>query len=101
MEEKKLTGYPSIDKPWMKYYKADLEELQTPTCTVYERIYNNNFNHPKETALMYFGKSISYQEMFDEIEKVAKAFTFMVSSRMIMSPYVCLQRLKQFIPFWR
>lgn len=25
---------------------------------------------------MYFGKSISYQEMFDEIEKVAKAFTF-------------------------
>lgn len=30
MEEKKLTGYPSIDKPWMKYYKADLEELQTP-----------------------------------------------------------------------
>lgn len=23
MEEKKLTGYPLIDKPWLKYYSPD------------------------------------------------------------------------------
>ena len=26
MEEKNLTGYPSIDKPWLKYYKHDAYE---------------------------------------------------------------------------
>lgn len=26
MEEKKLTGYPSIDKPWLKYYKDNAEQ---------------------------------------------------------------------------
>ena len=25
-EEKKLTGYPSIDKPWLKYYEQDQKE---------------------------------------------------------------------------
>ena len=23
MEEKELTGYPSIDKPWLKYYSDE------------------------------------------------------------------------------
>ena len=23
MEEKKLTGYPSVDKPWLKYYSEE------------------------------------------------------------------------------
>ncbi len=23
LTEKKLTGYPSIDKPWLKYYKQE------------------------------------------------------------------------------
>ena len=26
MEQEKLTGYPSIDKPWLKYYKEGAEE---------------------------------------------------------------------------
>lgn len=25
-ENKPLTGYPSIDKPWLKYYKPGAEE---------------------------------------------------------------------------
>ncbi len=24
MQEKKMTGYPSIDKPWLKYYKKTI-----------------------------------------------------------------------------
>ncbi len=26
-EDKKMTGYPSIDKPWLKYYKAKPEDI--------------------------------------------------------------------------
>jgi hypothetical protein len=32
MENKKLTGYPSIDKPWLKYYsggKVDIKKLES------------------------------------------------------------------------
>ena len=25
--EQSLTGYPSIDKPWLKYYREDAEKL--------------------------------------------------------------------------
>ncbi len=25
--EKELTGYPSIDKPWLRYYKKDIASL--------------------------------------------------------------------------
>ena len=25
-EEKKLTGYPSIDRPWLKYYREGAEK---------------------------------------------------------------------------
>ena len=39
--ENNLTGFPSIDKPWLKYFSE--EELSTPVPekTVYELIYEN------------------------------------------------------------
>lgn len=30
MEEKKLTGYPSIDKPWLKYYSKEAVKAALP-----------------------------------------------------------------------
>jgi len=34
MEEHKLTGYPSIDKPWLKYYSEAAINAPLPECTV-------------------------------------------------------------------
>ncbi len=36
MEEKKLTGYASIDKPWLKYYTEDAINAPLPECTIFE-----------------------------------------------------------------
>ena len=36
MKEKKFTGYPSIDKPWFKYYSEDAINAPLPECTMYE-----------------------------------------------------------------
>ena len=36
MEEKKLTGYPSIDKPLLKYYPEAVINSTIPECTMYE-----------------------------------------------------------------
>ena len=30
-----LTGYPSIDKPWLKYHDNVPETLDVPDCSVY------------------------------------------------------------------
>ena len=40
--EKPLTGYPSIDKPWLKYYSEEAINAPLPECTMYEYIYNRN-----------------------------------------------------------
>ena len=43
-EEKKLTGYPSIDKPWLKYYKTGVNDkaLSTPKDKTFYRYYIEN-----------------------------------------------------------
>ena len=75
MQEQKRTGYPSIDKPWLKYYEdAEINSIP-PKLTTYENIYRNNKNYPHDIALLYFGKKITYAKLFTEIDKTAKAFT--------------------------
>ena len=70
---KKMTGFPSIDKPWLKYYSEEAINAQLPTCTIYDYLYNNNKDFSDRTALNYFGRKIRYGELFDNIEKVACA----------------------------
>ena len=75
MEEKKLTGYPSIDRPWLKYYSEEAINAPLPECTIYEYIWNCNKNHLEKPALKYFGKGTTYAQMFSRIDDAAKAFS--------------------------
>lgn len=70
----KLTGYPSIDKPWLKYYTEDAVNTDISKCSIYQNIYDGNANHFSDVALLYFGKKITYEQLFTEIDKAAKAF---------------------------
>lgn len=72
--EKKLTGYPSIDKPWLKYYSEEAINAPLPECTIYEYLWENNKDHLDDIALIYFGKKITYGELFENIDKAARAF---------------------------
>ena len=74
MEEKKLTGYPSIDKPWLKYYSEEALHAPLPQCTVFELLWNNNKDHLGDTALNYYGRKITYEQLFAGIERAAKSF---------------------------
>ena len=71
--EKKMTGYPSIDKPWLKYYTVEAINAQIPKCTIYQNILNHNKDFPNDIALLFFGKKITYRKLFSEIEKVENA----------------------------
>ena len=68
------TCYPSIDKPWLKYYSEEAIQSSEPQCTAYELIYRNNKNYPHDIALNYFGHKINYGELFEKIDMAANAF---------------------------
>ena len=72
--EHKLTGYPSIDKPWLKYYSKETIDAEMPHCSMYEYIRHENENTQEKVALNYFGNKITYRELFGRIERVAAAF---------------------------
>lgn len=74
MDDNKLTGYPSIDRPWLKYYSEEAINAPLPECTLYEYLWENNKDYPNDIALDYFDRKISYHVLFENIEKAAKAF---------------------------
>ncbi len=73
MDNKKLTGYPSIDKPWLKYYSEEEINTPLPTGTMYSHIFKKNQDNLDRVALNYYGTNISYREFFDHISNVASA----------------------------
>ncbi|MGN1198576.1 MAG: class I adenylate-forming enzyme family protein [Acetatifactor sp.] len=70
----KQTGYPSVDKPWLKYYEDEIKNKSLPKCFLYEYIYSENMGYKKQVALEYFGTKITYKKLFQGIENVAKSF---------------------------
>ena len=71
------TGYPSIDKPWLKYYKKQAIEkaLDTPKDTSIYRFYKDHvFTKPDFPILKYFNCTLTTREFVELIETWAKAF---------------------------
>lgn len=70
-----MTGYPSIDRPWLKYYSDEAINVEIPHMTVYDYICLCNQNRLNETAINYFGRLITYEELFRKINKCANQFS--------------------------
>lgn len=68
-----MTGYPSIDKPWLKFYSEDEINTPLPDCTMYELVYKNNQDNLERIALNYYGTKISYTKMLEEISLLSGA----------------------------
>lgn len=63
------TGYPSIDKPWLKYYSDEEWSNPVPERTLWRTVYENNKDNLDTIALNYYGNKITYRKLFREIEK--------------------------------
>ena len=72
--EKKLTGYPSIDKPWLKYYSEEVITAKMPECSMYEFAFNNNKQDLDSCCFEYFGAKITHKAFFNMIIKAVNAF---------------------------
>lgn len=77
-EDKILTGYPSIDKPWMKWYGVSETTLGICDNTnVYSKLKQLSSTRGNKTAINYFGRKYSYRELLRKIDETAKAFLLM------------------------
>ena len=74
MTEKAKTGYPSIDKPWAKYYSEEVINATLPNGSMYELLHDCNAKHPHDIALKYYGTNVKFSELFAGIDNAAASF---------------------------
>lgn len=67
-------GYPSIDKPWLKYYTEEQIKHETPKKTCYDTIVDLAKTNPNNTVVNYFDTKINYQQFLDKVNEVAGAY---------------------------
>ena len=73
MSNMTLTGKPSIDKPWLKYYPSVLmDHLMVPECTLNQYLH---FNCPgmDVPAIHYYGTEITWAQIFERADRIAKS----------------------------
>ena len=75
INEKTLTGYPSIDKPWLKYYSEKAIHAPLPEGSMYDYMTACNAERMNEPALNYFGRKITHRQLQAEIDRCARALT--------------------------
>ncbi len=71
------TGYPSVDKPWLKYYRDNADELANSipeNKTIWDVIEESFYKHMDIPAIDYFGRRISRKEFIENVYLWAKAF---------------------------
>ena len=73
--ETKKTGYPHIDKPWMKYYEGIYIPGDDPKTNMVEVLKDRNKWRKNKTAYEYYGKEVSYDEMFHNADVASKVLT--------------------------
>lgn len=81
MSEYEKQKYPSIEKPWLRYYDREFNESDIPDSSIYQFFKEKTADKGKQTAIdMRFSKNdfsrgikISYDNLTKFIEKSAKA----------------------------
>lgn len=68
-----MTGYPSIDKPWIKYYTEQQKSVRFEPMSMYQLVRKNNAAHQNDTAFNYMGNQISYGTLLRKIDDAANA----------------------------
>ena len=68
-----MVGKLSVDMPWLKYYSEKQIMAETPEMTIYEYMKKDVDNYPDITALEYFGKKITFQQLIEKIDDCAKS----------------------------
>lgn len=73
-----MTGYASIDKPWLKYYKKENMNIPVEDMSNYSYFLQMTSEFPKDTVLLnYYGKEYTVEDIKNEVQKYLKKFVSM------------------------
>lgn len=75
--QKELTGYPSIDRPWLQYYSERSIREPVPEGSMYEYMHTQNERYHSFCAISFFGRKITYGQLEENIGKCARALAGM------------------------
>lgn len=67
----KQTGYPHIDRPWMKYYDMDADKYIIPNVNLTEYLRMKNKGNDSLIAESYYGKQTTYSEFFHDVSRAS------------------------------
>ena len=74
MQEKKLTGYPSVDRPQTRFYRAEpIRKIETEQ-TIYEMVFGSNKDNMSAPALEYMGVTWNFEKLKEQTDKAVDAF---------------------------
>lgn len=73
METNKITGYPSIDKPWLKYYNEKDITAEIPHETAISYAFRLNKERLDYPSIDSFEGNYSYRETLELVRKTAAA----------------------------
>ena len=89
MSNNNLTGKPSVDKPWLKYYPGFfLKKIQVPECSLTQYLQKNMPGH-QVSAIHYYGTEVTWAQIFAESTRIAKALKHSAAVKVIRSPFSC------------
>lgn len=69
-----MTGYASIDEPWLKGLPIDADKDKIVPMTMWQVLKENSKKHLDKKALYYEGTYVTYQELIEECEHFARSF---------------------------
>lgn len=72
---KELTGYPHIDKMWLKYYDEEFLKQPIPQMNIYDYMKQKTFDKRNMTAINYYGNEISYDELYNNIDNASRVLS--------------------------
>lgn len=70
-----MTGYPHIDKPWMQYYDTEVAKVADPKTNITDYIKIKTAGAGSYDAHQYYGKSITYDELYEKIDDASKVLS--------------------------
>ncbi len=71
------TGYPSIDKPWLKWYRKEFINLPVKEMTAYEYFLKSTESFPNAYLINYYGRKFTRNDIKYEVEENMKRFSAM------------------------
>ncbi|MBR3229735.1 MAG: acyl--CoA ligase [Bacilli bacterium] len=70
----KITGFASIDKPWLKYYCEGIDKFKIPNLSLYEALMQSSNDHLDDVIFVCADRNneeITYRKFIDLVDEIA------------------------------